>query len=343
MATITDRVKYKDNSRASEVLSASDYFPFGKQMAGRNYSDENYRYGFNGKEDDRDFGNQHLIQDYGFRLYNPEIGKFLSVDPLASSYPMLTPYQFASNMPVSAIDLDGLEAYLVDHTNSGPVRARLSLVSSEGPKLLIIEDGKEQTVYHFGLAPYEKYTGYIESWTLIRDGSLQPKSGSRRQSWSPWIPKQAKPDYDSFKARTLGPKLNQFNINMPSLFLNKIKKSVPSLRSGDINLRYTGGTSTWSNEYQQKDLDILAEKILNTSGIKKIKFEIIMPYNKDSGIDPNAIIDLDNKLYDLGQNLIKELQQRGVNVTMEVDTKVKGYSEDEMSSQNTGPKVEVIK
>ncbi|MEN7550409.1 RHS repeat-associated core domain-containing protein, partial [Rapidithrix thailandica] len=87
-------MKYKDNRRASEVLSASDYFdklsetsrpPFGKQMAGRNYSDESYRYGFNGKENDKDFGNQHLIQDYGFRLYNPEIGKFLSVDPLFKS------------------------------------------------------------------------------------------------------------------------------------------------------------------------------------------------------------------------------------------------------------------
>jgi len=36
---------------------------------------------------------------------------FLSVDPLASSYPMLTPYQFASNSPIAGIDLDGLEFY----------------------------------------------------------------------------------------------------------------------------------------------------------------------------------------------------------------------------------------
>jgi polyhydroxyalkanoate synthesis regulator phasin len=32
------------------------------------------------------------------------------VDPLTSKYPMLTPYQFASNTPIQAIDLDGLEA-----------------------------------------------------------------------------------------------------------------------------------------------------------------------------------------------------------------------------------------
>lgn len=49
--------------------------------------------------------------DYGFRIYNPTIGKFLSVDPLTGSYPMLTPYQFASNRPIDGVDLDGLEFY----------------------------------------------------------------------------------------------------------------------------------------------------------------------------------------------------------------------------------------
>lgn len=67
-----------------------------------------YRYGFNGKENDQDWGK--LIQDYGFRLYNPAIAKFLSVDPLAPEYPELTPYQFASNTPIEAVDWDGLEA-----------------------------------------------------------------------------------------------------------------------------------------------------------------------------------------------------------------------------------------
>lgn len=70
-----------------------------------NYS-EAYRYTFNGKEQDAETD----LQDYGFRIYNPALGKFLSVDPLTAIYPMLTPYQFASNTPIQAIDLDGLEA-----------------------------------------------------------------------------------------------------------------------------------------------------------------------------------------------------------------------------------------
>jgi RHS repeat-associated protein len=70
-----------------------------------------YRYGFNGKEKDSkgEWGSS-THYDYGFRIYKPSIGKFLSVDPLTQSYPMLTPYQFASNTPIVAIDLDGLES-----------------------------------------------------------------------------------------------------------------------------------------------------------------------------------------------------------------------------------------
>jgi RHS repeat-associated protein len=84
------------------------YYAFGWEMPGRKYNTGNYRHGFNGKENDREWGDQ-LIQDYGFRLYNPAIGKFLSVDPLSPDYPELTPYQFAHNRPIEFIDIDGLE------------------------------------------------------------------------------------------------------------------------------------------------------------------------------------------------------------------------------------------
>jgi hypothetical protein len=45
------------------------------------------------------------------RIYDPRLGRFLSVDPLTKSYPHYAPYQFAGNMPIMAIDLDGKEIY----------------------------------------------------------------------------------------------------------------------------------------------------------------------------------------------------------------------------------------
>lgn len=79
-------------------------------MPGRTLTSNLYRYGFNGKEKDEsgEFGGL-THYDYGFRIYNPGISRFLSVDPLTKSYPMLTPYQFASNSPIWGADLDGLE------------------------------------------------------------------------------------------------------------------------------------------------------------------------------------------------------------------------------------------
>jgi RHS repeat-associated protein len=81
-------------------------------MPGRKYNPQGYRYGFNGKENDRsgEWG-LGLVQDYGFRLYNPGLGRFLSVDPLREKFPWNSTYAFAGNTPVQAIDLEGAEVY----------------------------------------------------------------------------------------------------------------------------------------------------------------------------------------------------------------------------------------
>ncbi len=91
------------------IGSATDLAPFGMQLVGRGYSSSKYRYGFNGKEKDDEVKGEGKQYDYGFRIYDPRIGRFLSVDPLAKEYPWYTPYQFAGNKPVQCIDLDGAE------------------------------------------------------------------------------------------------------------------------------------------------------------------------------------------------------------------------------------------
>jgi RHS repeat-associated protein len=97
----------------ADVIAAQDYYPFGQIMPGRKFSSSSskYRYGFNGKENDNEVKGEGNQIDYGWRVYDPRIGKFLSVDPLQSTYPELTPYQFAGNTPIQAVDLDGREIY----------------------------------------------------------------------------------------------------------------------------------------------------------------------------------------------------------------------------------------
>jgi RHS repeat-associated protein len=79
-------------------------------MPGRQLS-TGYRFGFNGKEMDNEVSSTSNQYDYGFRIYNPRIGKFLSIDPLANSYSAWSPYTFAMNRPIEGIDLEGLEFY----------------------------------------------------------------------------------------------------------------------------------------------------------------------------------------------------------------------------------------
>lgn len=92
----------------AEVLSQSEYYPFGMQMVGKVFGvNDTYRYGFNGKENDNEVKGEGNQQDYGMRIYDNRLGRFLSVDPLTKSYPMLTPYQYATNRPIDGVDLDG--------------------------------------------------------------------------------------------------------------------------------------------------------------------------------------------------------------------------------------------
>lgn len=114
----------------ADIRSSNDYYAFGAPMPGRNYqSSSSYRYGFNGKENDNEVvSTGEGTQDYGLRIYNPALGRFLSVDPLTADYPWYTPYQFAGNKPIQNIDLDGGEE--LNAANTGGVTP----TSSNEPK-----------------------------------------------------------------------------------------------------------------------------------------------------------------------------------------------------------------
>ncbi|MBP7509775.1 MAG: RHS repeat-associated core domain-containing protein [Prolixibacteraceae bacterium] len=79
---------------------AFDYKPFGDlQTAG-----EENRIGYFGEQRDKE-------SDYfamGFRLYDPEIGRFLAIDPLLDIQPSQTPYHYCFNNPTSFTDPTGL-------------------------------------------------------------------------------------------------------------------------------------------------------------------------------------------------------------------------------------------
>jgi RHS repeat-associated protein len=68
-----------------------------------------YRYGFNGKEQNVEiYASEGTSYDFGERMYDARLGKFLSIDPLTKKYPYFSPYLFAANNPIRFIDFMGM-------------------------------------------------------------------------------------------------------------------------------------------------------------------------------------------------------------------------------------------
>jgi len=109
----------------NDTKYATDYYPFGMGMPNRCWSSGDYRFGFNGKENDNEVEGQGKWQDYGMRMYDLRLCRFVSNDPIQIKYPELSPYQFASNSSIGSLDIDGLERvsynYISNNKTGKPV------------------------------------------------------------------------------------------------------------------------------------------------------------------------------------------------------------------------------
>ena len=102
-------------------------------MPGRHASVSDYRYGFNGKEmDDQIKSITGSSYDFGARMYDSRVGRFLSTDPLASSFASNSPYLYANNSPIYFVDEEGKsgKAYKTNMKNEKTGNPILRVVSN---------------------------------------------------------------------------------------------------------------------------------------------------------------------------------------------------------------------
>lgn len=97
---------------ATDILTITDYYPFGMQMPGRVYTSGGYRYGFQGQEKDDEIKGPGNSVNYKYRMHDPRLGRFFSVDPLFREYPHNGPYNFSENRVIDGVELEGLEVKL---------------------------------------------------------------------------------------------------------------------------------------------------------------------------------------------------------------------------------------
>jgi RHS repeat-associated protein len=193
LAVVTDRKMGIDTTADTnfnpqyylpDLYSVQNYYAFGQDMPKWSTSTLNdpkrYRFGFNGKEDDDEWGKQ----DYGFRIYDGRVGRFLSVDPISRQYPELTPYQFASNTPIWAIDLDGLEASTTTRpSNTQVVSPRSNRNSGGYSEVTTSQSGVPITTPQQRINPIDAYYNSQSELQKSESGTSNVSGGSKA-AWS---------------------------------------------------------------------------------------------------------------------------------------------------------------
>jgi RHS repeat-associated protein len=84
-----------------------DYSPFGVSLDGRTIEGDFYRRGFNGMEKDDEVKGKGNNYDFGARIFDPRVGRWLSVDKKEAKKSFITSFNFCSNNPILFIDPDG--------------------------------------------------------------------------------------------------------------------------------------------------------------------------------------------------------------------------------------------
>ena len=89
------------------IVQENHYDPWGLNLAGiETAGSPNHKHQYLGQEKQDEFGLNWL--DFNFRQYDPQLGRFHQIDPLADAISAITPYQYAFNNPILFSDPSGL-------------------------------------------------------------------------------------------------------------------------------------------------------------------------------------------------------------------------------------------
>jgi RHS repeat-associated protein len=130
---------------AGPMLEENHYYPFGLQMSGlcdralkSNYAENKYRYNGSSELQSKEFSDGAGLETYDatFRMYDPQIGRFWQIDPLAEVGEAWSPYSFVLNNPLSFNDpmglKDSLDPVTVTPFNNTPPCCKIAFIPGTG-------------------------------------------------------------------------------------------------------------------------------------------------------------------------------------------------------------------
>jgi RHS repeat-associated protein len=165
----------------SDITSYPGYYPFGMlQRSGQDPNASNYRYGYNGKEQDDEVKGKGNQLDFGARAYDPRLGRFFALDPKTATYSDLSPYCYAGNTPIQAIDDNGEGPIIVIHSagQSAKLKAAIQNGDTEKIKVLVLygmlfnpvdDSGNSSDYMERMIKGNGSYEGAMPRWGIIED------------------------------------------------------------------------------------------------------------------------------------------------------------------------------
>jgi len=156
LAVVSDKRLPNDEP---DIVSVSDYYPYGMLMPDRNYDAEEYRYGFGGHEKESEMAEDMYSTEY--RLSNTRLGLWVTPDPLFAKYPSLASYNYCRNNPLIFFDLDGRK---FDKNNEKKAMKMEKIIDYKIQKLQKLQKLQEE-----GDDTQEKIAELVQSKTDISD------------------------------------------------------------------------------------------------------------------------------------------------------------------------------
>lgn len=140
-----------------EMILYKHYYPFGALMPGRSGGTSDTRYGFQGQEKDDEIYGEGNAYAFEYRMHDPRLGRFWSIDPLNRKYPFYSPYAFSGNRVIDAIELEGLEPWITNESQIvfGPYSAEYIDANKYKPLSDVVtsEDLANNLQYAYPLSP----------------------------------------------------------------------------------------------------------------------------------------------------------------------------------------------
>ena len=289
-------------NQQADLVCRDDYFLLGSQMVpiiiGKGFSSGVYKFGFNGKENDNEIKGDGNSVDFGARIYDGRLGRWMSLDPKIKEFPSWSPYVYALNNPIRIVDVDG------EGPGDGLYRvyiAKVRITTAKGVEWAYLAKKYYKNITPQQLARYNKAAQIPNGWYLVSQGEYRAQQQNPKAfSWV--ITGADTPEKYRELTSLIGP-----------LFDNPInprgaQKGQALITTSGKDLTGSSIEETFTFQIVDKDGKVVSSESKKISGSGTIWFE----YDLKEG--QSFVLQGDKKTSDLYTLKVKTLEKKGKRV-----------------------------